>query len=226
MRVCPVIGLAICLIVGCDGSSVPPVASAPKADPLAAQVQELANVNEAQRVAAVADCKTNAAKKLTEYRTLMAKREYWPASITIRRCSELLNDKQLKALVVDGEIKSYVADIESKKNKVDDRISAVEHFQERYPESGRKYDSLLKKLKADSAQLKADYKLANHFDRKVRIGSTQQEVVEDGWGRPSGINTTTTANRVSEQWWYLDQSYSERRRYLYFENGILTAIQE
>lgn len=51
------------------------------------------------------------------------------------------------------------------------------------------------------------------------IGMTEDEVLASSWGRPSSRNTTTTKGGIHEQWVY-------RRGYLYFDNGILTAIQE
>jgi len=39
------------------------------------------------------------------------------------------------------------------------------------------------------------------------------------WGKPEDVNTTTTAYSTLEQWVYEDNNY------LYFENGILTSIQ-
>lgn len=53
---------------------------------------------------------------------------------------------------------------------------------------------------------------------KVRIGMTKA-MCFDAWGTPQKINTTRTANTVREQWVY------DLRSYLYFENGILTTIQ-
>ncbi len=54
----------------------------------------------------------------------------------------------------------------------------------------------------------------------VRIGMSQQTVLnKTNWGRPDSINRTTTANGTREQWVYA------RGNYLYFTNGILTAIQ-
>jgi hypothetical protein len=48
---------------------------------------------------------------------------------------------------------------------------------------------------------------------------TAQEV-KDGtsWGPPNHVNRTITANGISEQWVY-------GGGYLYFSNGILTAMQ-
>jgi len=53
----------------------------------------------------------------------------------------------------------------------------------------------------------------------VRIGMTTQECIDSTWGRPESINRTTTAYGISEQWVYGMTSY------LYFDNGILTDIQ-
>lgn len=53
---------------------------------------------------------------------------------------------------------------------------------------------------------------------KVRIGMTQEQVVV-AWGRPEDINKTVYSFGVHEQWVYGIGSY------LYFEDGILTTIQ-
>lgn len=54
----------------------------------------------------------------------------------------------------------------------------------------------------------------------VSIGMTKNQVINSNWGNPKDINKTTTAYGVREQWVY--SGY----RYLYFENGILTSIQD
>lgn len=55
------------------------------------------------------------------------------------------------------------------------------------------------------------------LDGKVKIGMTK-EMCELSWGKPKSINETITSENISEQWVYTDN-------YLYFDNGILTAIQ-
>lgn len=52
-----------------------------------------------------------------------------------------------------------------------------------------------------------------------KIGMTEYEVYSSAWGYPKKKNTTTTANGTREQWVY---DYG----YIYFTNGIVTAIQE
>ena len=52
------------------------------------------------------------------------------------------------------------------------------------------------------------------------IGMTADEVKESTWGEPIKINKTTTEYGVDEQWVYDDY------KYIYLEDGIVTAIQE
>lgn len=53
----------------------------------------------------------------------------------------------------------------------------------------------------------------------VRIGMSAKQVRASNWGAPNSINSTVTAHGVDEQWVYGTRSY------LYFHNGVLTAIQ-
>ena len=54
----------------------------------------------------------------------------------------------------------------------------------------------------------------------VRIGMTSDQVLkETSWGKPRSVNRTTTTRGTREQWVY---GYPN---YLYFENGVLTSIQ-
>ena len=53
----------------------------------------------------------------------------------------------------------------------------------------------------------------------VKIGWTEDMCVYS-WGKPSDINRTITKYGINEQWVYDDN------RYLYFENGKLTSIQD
>ncbi len=52
----------------------------------------------------------------------------------------------------------------------------------------------------------------------VRIGMSGQDVLDSSWGRPEKVNRTTTQRGVREQWVY-------HGNYLYFEDGVLTTIQ-
>lgn len=52
------------------------------------------------------------------------------------------------------------------------------------------------------------------------IGMTGEQVLISSWGKPDKINRTTTATGNYEQWVYPNY------KYIYLDNGIVTAIQE
>jgi len=52
------------------------------------------------------------------------------------------------------------------------------------------------------------------------IGMTASQVEDSTWGKPNDINKTTTQFGVNEQWVYSND------KYIYLEDGVVTAIQE
>lgn len=69
--------------------------------------------------------------------------------------------------------------------------------------------------KQNEEKRKQEY-LAN----EPKIGMTADEVKASNWGNPEKINKTTYEWGVTEQWCYPDY------KYIYFEDGIVTAIQD
>ena len=70
-------------------------------------------------------------------------------------------------------------------------------------------------------QARKDAVAAQRAKPSPRIGMTQSQVINGtSWGGPNDINRTITAGGTREQWVY------GNKRYLYFDNGILTAIQD
>ncbi|HZI77138.1 MAG TPA: hypothetical protein VFD73_24505, partial [Gemmatimonadales bacterium] len=59
--------------------------------------------------------------------------------------------------------------------------------------------------------------------RRVILGMSGAEVVS-AWGRPQDINTTTGAFGRHEQWVWEDGTEMPYQ-YVYFENGVLTTVQ-
>lgn len=62
--------------------------------------------------------------------------------------------------------------------------------------------------------------LEDRQKKAPEIGMTAEEVRQSTWGEPQDINKTTYSWGIKEQWCY--SGY----RYIYFEDGIVTAIQE
>lgn len=61
------------------------------------------------------------------------------------------------------------------------------------------------------------------YKKQICVGMTSEEV-EWSWGTPGDVNRTTTAAGTHEQWVYRGDNYDDK--YVYFENGILTTIQD
>jgi hypothetical protein len=78
-------------------------------------------------------------------------------------------------------------------------------------------DLIAKDDEQAAAELKAEKLQAQKGG--VRIGMSKKQVLNSSWGEPSDINRTITKAGTREQWVY-DGSY------LYFDNGVLTAIQD
>ena len=57
------------------------------------------------------------------------------------------------------------------------------------------------------------------LEGQVQIGFTKEMCIE-AWGKPYDINRIITINGIFEQWVYGVGTY------LYFDNNILTAIQD
>jgi len=78
---------------------------------------------------------------------------------------------------------------------------------------------------ADDKATKARLAKQDAIDKKeakrrgVSLGMTREQVVGSSWGKPQQVNTTTGRYGTREQWVY------SSRNYLYFEDGILTSIQ-
>lgn len=65
-----------------------------------------------------------------------------------------------------------------------------------------------------------DYEYIEPEKKEPAIGMTAEQVEKSTWGKPKKINKTTYSWGVSEQWVYPNY------RYIYLEDGIVTAIQE
>jgi polyhydroxyalkanoate synthesis regulator phasin len=97
-----------------------------------------------------------------------------------------------------------VAHLESEIEKLERRISAI------------KTPTCEERLGGGE---KAGYACAG----SVVTGMTK-EMVKEAWGEPKDVNTTVTEYSRREQWVYGSYQYSNRR-YVYFEDGIVTTIQ-
>jgi hypothetical protein len=59
-------------------------------------------------------------------------------------------------------------------------------------------------------------------EKQIRIGMTSEQV-RAAWGKPYKINFTTSSFGTHEQWVMSDSMNSD---YVYFDNGVLTSLQQ
>lgn len=110
---------------------------------------------------------------------------------------------------------------EKEKRKLDIKKQVTQKKQETISRAKRKLDNEKKKIQRrqdiiDKYGKENGEAILNH---KVKIGWTKSMCVAS-WGKPYDINRTTNAYGTHEQYVY------SLKKYLYFENGILTAIQD
>lgn len=117
--------------------------------------------------------------------------------------------KEAQSELKAGRLHEAFAAIDRCRQHLDDPV--VQQFYVRTMEAARRDNeqSARRQLAAEKARKKRE---------GVRIGMSQQDVLDSSWGLPQKVNRTTTARGVREQWVY-DGGY------LYFEDGILTTVQ-
>lgn len=89
--------------------------------------------------------------------------------------------------------------------------------------AGTPGNDLMGKANAELAKQEAAAyaaKLVKWKSAGVRIGMSAERVLLSDWGKPESVRKTTNRYGLSEQWSY---GYNH---YLYFENGVLTSIQQ
>lgn len=186
----------------------------------AARQAALKQQAEIEQIAATEECKSSLSAKTAEYRKRMAAREYLSAANSLRRCSQLLADAKIKAMVKDAEVRSYVSELSNGNASAANRLKAMDRLTRDYPDAAKKYEKDRAKISALASAERQEREFSGRFQRPIRIGDSESQVMSVGWGAPSKVNRTTTAAGVQEQWVY------EGNRFLYFDNGRLTAIQE
>ena len=93
--------------------------------------------------------------------------------------------------------------IANEQKEKEEEIKLAKERNERYNRLQKKYGNRIGRL---------------IIDKKVELGMTKKMCIES-WGEPEDINTTAGSYGTHEQWVYGSGNY------LYFENGILTTIQ-
>lgn len=109
-------------------------------------------------------------------------------------------------------------DYDAEKRDYEGIISRIEDVSYIPSDIEKEVNELLQWAKSKSGYI-SETKMKNENAGKISIGMTKEEVLER-WGEPLDINKTTTQYGASEQWVY------PNNQYLYFEDGVLTSIQQ
>jgi hypothetical protein len=194
----------------------PSIASAPKQPAQAAAPPQPITPPQS---AAKEECVAQVANMTAKHAELMKAKKYWEASLAVRRCANLLPSEDLKKLVREAEIASHLQTINDRKSPAIDRARAMQMLARDYPDVGAKYSAQAESLIAAAERQEKEAERRQRRREGVILGMSQEDVLASSWGRPEKVNRTTTSRGTREQWVYGSGNY------LYFENGILTAIQ-
>ncbi len=212
-RALAVLVVGVVLSRACGDDVATPQATPATPDPAqVAQRAQAAAAREAQ------DCTAKIDAKKQEYARLRSERKHWDAALELRSCADALQSAELRKLVREAEIASHMADINDPKKPPRDKARAMFMLARDYPDVGAKYAAQADKLIEAADRQEAAAEKRRKRSEGVRIGMTMEDVLASSWGRPQSVNKTTTSRGTREQWVY-------GGGYLYFENGVLTAIQ-
>lgn len=145
----------------------------------------------------------------------------------IKRVDEQIRAARERELLAKSAAREQELLAKIKASKPTDYHSLIQYYAEleklapgnpTYAKQWKQHRAALdKQIEVDRKKLLAADK-AKRRREGVTVGMTKEEVLMSSWGRPQHINTTTTARGTREQWVYSGG-------YLYFDDGVLTAVQ-
>jgi hypothetical protein len=212
-----VVGGVVVAIATCSGNADKPAQV--RAPPPPPDAKALAAA-EANRNAVIAACQ---AEKPALIASANARLDKDPGAVLrdLTPCWNALGDADLTSLRDKAAAKAHLDEALNKKNRIEVRFDALHKVQSYDPEEFKRHAQLLATLRKalDAERAAAARAEATRKRREgVRLGMTREDVLASSWGRPRKVNSTTNRYGTHEQWVY-DGGY------LYFEDGILTSVQ-
>jgi hypothetical protein len=159
-------------------------------------------------------CRAEAAGYTANYESLFKQRRYFEAASVVRDCAEATGEPAFSKALAAAEIADYQTTADDPKGQMYTRILSLERLRDEYPEAYKSRATLHARLEKQQAAAVA----AEKRKKGVSIGMSKDDVLASSWGKPRKINSSHYAWGTHEQWVY-DGGY------LYFENGVLTSIQ-
>jgi hypothetical protein len=158
---------------------------------------------------------------LEKYNDLIEKKSFLAAHISIGSCARDFPEKY-KSLETAALVPVLINDINNKAESASFRLNQFTRLDALDKSLADKYRYLIPSLNAlvKAEELKRIQAIAKQKKSEgVRLGMAPADVEASSWGKPQKINTTTNKWGESQQWVYGNGGY------LYFENGVLTSIQ-
>jgi len=166
-------------------------------------------------------CRQQRDTRVAEYQRHFDAKAYDKALTAFGDCPALLRDKELIGMLNDARREILKETIVNKTASLDDRVEAARSLRLHHPEAANslaKVEASLVKQRDARDKAAAQREAAIKRSKGVNIGMSAEDVRASSWGHPNRVNRTTTKYGTREQWVY-DGGY------LYFENDVLTAIQ-
>lgn len=194
--------------------------------PIAINAEDELRRQQADRVATAECVKTLADRKVT-YNAKLDERKFGEARNALGTCAALLGDPDLLAMERGAMRLHHLQNAESKTLPASARLYAMGLLRTDFPADADRFEPTRIALQAQiDKQAAADTQKAAAAEKAakrragVHLGMTRDDVLASSWGKPTKVNTSTYKFGVHEQWVYRDGG-----GYLYFEDGVLTAIQ-
>lgn len=157
------------------------------------------------------NCKNNIELKKKDYYKFFNYKDYDSAVRVLEKCSELLMNDELKKLVNDAQIQSYIVSIEDKKTSDRAKFFYINQLYLINPDLAEKYEQIAEKIQI---KINIEDKEASKYD--IKIGDTKNEINEK-WGEPKDIDYHTNQYGSLEVWIYDEITFT-------FINNKLTSI--
>lgn len=177
------------------------------------------------RSAAIESCKVSIESRTSAFKDHVANGRLFQAVDAIGNCAALIGNTLLESEVNAAHIQALTKASTNKSVSAEERLRSMAVMERLFPAAAKpllrlktalEREAFAEATKKRTAEAKAT--AAKKRREGVRVGMSEQDVLDSSWGHPRKVNRTTRASGVSEQWVY-DGGY------LYFDNGILTAIQ-
>jgi hypothetical protein len=167
-----------------------------------------------ERAALENRCRAEVAAYTANYESLFKQRRYLEAASVLRDCAEATGEPAFSRAVAAAYLADYQTTADDPKANITTRILSLEKLRADFPDAYKPRAALLTRLEKQQAAATA----AEKRKEGVAIGMSKEDALASSWGKPRKINSSHYRWGTHEQWVY-DGGY------LYFENGVLTSIQ-